>query len=101
VLDKVQKGSFGDTVDARLKGRYDVGEAFLALKVGLLCSHPFADARPTMRQAMQYFDGEIQPPDLSFEVLSSMQSEGFDPYVISNPLLSTSFSTMSHVSGGR
>jgi serine/threonine protein kinase len=101
VLDKVQKGSFGDTVDARLKGRYDVGEAFLALKVGLLCSHPFADARPTMRQAMQYFDGEIQPPDLSFEVLSSMQSEGFDPYVISYPLLSTSISTMSHVSGGR
>jgi serine/threonine protein kinase len=101
VLDKVQKGSFGDTVDARLKGRYDVGEAFLALKVGLLCSHPFADARPTMRQAMQYLDGEIQPPDLSFEVLSSMQSEGFDPYVISYPLLSTSISTMSHVSGGR
>ncbi|CAN6373405.1 unnamed protein product [Urochloa humidicola] len=101
VLDKVQKGLFSDTVDARLKGSYDVGEAYLALKVGLLCSHPFANARPTMRQVMQYFDGEIQPPDLSFEVLSSMQSEGFDPYVISIPLSSTSITTMSHTSGGR
>ncbi|CAO2145033.1 unnamed protein product [Urochloa humidicola] len=101
VLDKVQKGLFSDTVDARLKGSYDVGEAYLALKIGLLCSHPFANARPTMRQVMQYFDGEIQPPDLSFEVLSSMQSEGFDPYVISIPLSSTSITTMSHTSGGR
>ncbi|CAL4990497.1 unnamed protein product [Urochloa decumbens] len=101
VLDKVQKGSFGDTVDTRLKGKYDVGEAYLALKIGLLCSHPFANARPTMRQVMQYFDGEIQPPDLSFEVLSCMQSEGFDPYVISNPLISTSIGAISHTSGGR
>ncbi|CAO2150070.1 unnamed protein product [Urochloa humidicola] len=101
VLDKVQKGLFSDTVDARLKGSYDVGEAYLALKIGLLCSHPFANARPTMRQVMQYFDGEIQPPDLSFEVLSSMQSEGFDPYDISIPLSSTSITTMSHTSGGR
>jgi len=101
VLDKVHnKGSFGDTVDARLKGSYDGGEAYLALKIGLLCSHPFADARPTMRQVMQYFDGEIQPPDLCFEVLACMQSEGFDPYIISNPL-STTISTMSDVSGGR
>jgi len=101
VLDKVHKGSFGDTVDARLKGSYDGGEAYLALKIGLLCSHPFADARPTMRQVMQYFDGEIQPPDLCFEVLACMQSEGFDPYIISNPLSTTTISTMSDVSGGR
>ncbi|CAN6342819.1 unnamed protein product [Urochloa humidicola] len=101
VLDKVQKGSFRDTVDARLKGRYDTGEAYLALKIGLLCSHPFADARPTIRQVMQYFDGETQPPDLSLEVLACMQSEGFDPYIISNPLSTTSISKMSDVSGGR
>jgi serine/threonine protein kinase len=102
VLHKVQKGSFGDTIDARLKGKYDIGEAHLALKIGLLCSHPFANERPTMRQVMQYFDGEIEPPDLSFEVLASMQSEGIDPYIISYPLSTGSMSTMSKtVSGGR
>jgi serine/threonine protein kinase len=98
VLDKVQKGSFGDTVDARLKGMYDVSEAYLALKIGLLCSHPFPSERPTMRQVMQYFDGEIEPPNLSLEVLASMQSEGFDPYIISYPLATSSISTMSYIS---
>ncbi|PUZ45765.1 hypothetical protein GQ55_8G250700 [Panicum hallii var. hallii] len=102
VLDKVQKGSFGDTVDSRLKGRHDGGEAYLALKIGLLCSHPFADARPTMRQVMQYFGGEIQPPDLCFEVLACMQREELDPYIISSRLSSTTrISAMSDVSGGR
>ncbi|KXG24409.1 hypothetical protein SORBI_3007G038200 [Sorghum bicolor] len=92
VLDKVRKGSFS----------YDIGEAYLALKIGLLCSHPFANERPTMRQVMQYLDGEIQPPDLSFEVLASMQSEGIDPYIISYPLSTGCISTMSNVvSGGR
>ena len=95
-------GSFGDTIDATLKGKYDIGEAHLALKIVLLCSHPFANERPTMRQVMQYFDGEIEPPDLSFEVLASMQSEGIDPYIISYPLSTGSISTMSKiVSGGR
>jgi serine/threonine protein kinase len=102
VLDKVWKGSFNDTVDARLEGKYDIGEAYLALKIGLLCSHPFASERPTMRQVMQYLDGEIEPPDLSFKVLASMQSEGIDPYIISYPLSTGCISTMSNVvSGGR
>lgn len=102
VLDKVREGSFGATMDARLEGKYDIGEAYLALKIGLLCSHPFASERPTMRQVIQYLDGEIEAPDLSFEVLASMQSEGIDPYLISYPLSTECFSTTSNVvSGGR
>ncbi|XP_037436755.1 L-type lectin-domain containing receptor kinase SIT2-like [Triticum dicoccoides] len=101
VIDNVQKGSFDDTVDARLKGRYDVDEAYLALKIGLLCSHPFINARPSMRQVMQYLDGEIEPPELRSESLALMQNDGFEPYTISYPLSTTSIGTVSHVSGGR
>jgi serine/threonine protein kinase len=101
VIDKVQKGSFSDTLDARLKGSYDVGEACLALTIGILCSHPFAKARPTMRQVMQYLNGETEPPELSFEMLDLMQNEEFEPYIISYTVSSTSIATMSHVSGGR
>uniref|UniRef100_J3MID0 Legume lectin domain-containing protein n=1 Tax=Oryza brachyantha TaxID=4533 RepID=J3MID0_ORYBR len=54
-----------DTVDARLAGDYDTGEAELVLKLGLLCSHPFAGAAPP-------------PADLSFDVLAMMQYKGFD-----------------------
>ncbi|XP_051177533.1 L-type lectin-domain containing receptor kinase SIT2 [Lolium perenne] len=101
VIDKVQKGSFGDTVDARLKGRYDVGEAYLALTIGLLCSHPFANARPTMRQVMQYLDREIEPPQLSSEMLALMQNEGTEQYIISYHVSTTTAGTISHISGGR
>ena len=101
VIDNVQKGSFDDTVDARLKGRYDVDEAYLALKIGLLCSHPFINARPSMRQVMQYLDGEIEPPELRSESLALMQNDGFEPYTISYPSSTTSIGTVSHVSGGR
>jgi hypothetical protein len=101
VIDKVQKGSFGDTLDARLKGRYDAVEAYLALTIGLLCSHPFANARPTMRQVMQYLDRETESPELSSEMLALMQNEGTEPYIISYPVSATTISTMSHISGGR
>lgn len=101
VIDNVQKGSFDDTVDARLKGRYDVHEAYLALKIGLLCSHPFINARPSMRQVMQYLDGEIEAPELSSESIALMQNDGFEAYTISYPSSTTSIGTVSHVSGGR
>lgn len=113
VLEHWQKGSLTDTVDTKLQGNYDVDEASMALKLGLLCSHPFADARPKMQQVMQYLEGEVpipedMPPHLSFEMLTLMQNEGFDSYVMSFPSSVTNHSSaashgslMSALSGGR
>ncbi|KAF8690703.1 hypothetical protein HU200_041078 [Digitaria exilis] len=56
VLDFWHKGIPTGAVDARLQGAYDVGEACLLLKLGLLCSHPFISVRPKMRQVMQYLN---------------------------------------------
>ncbi|KAI4982605.1 hypothetical protein ZWY2020_023097 [Hordeum vulgare] len=103
-LEHVQQGSLADAIDPRLKGQYNVSEAYLALKLGLLCSHPFACARPSMRQVIQYLDGHIEPPELpahlSFQALALMQNEGFDSYVMSYPS-SKSVGTISSISGGR
>lgn len=103
VLEHVQQGSLADAIDARLKGDYNVSEAYLALKLGLLCSHPFACARPNMRQVIQYLDGHIEPPELpahqSFQALALMQNEGFDSYIMSYPS-STSVGTISSMSVG-
>lgn len=90
VFQHLQNGSLTDAIDGRLKGDYDVDEACLALKLGLLCSHPFASARPSMRQVMQYLHGDVSPPELapthqSFEALALMQEDGFDPYIMSYP----------------
>lgn len=90
VFQHLQNGSLTDTIDNRLKGDYNVDEACLVLKLGLLCSHPFANARPSMRQVMQYLHGDVSPPELapthqSFEALALMQEDGFDPYIMSYP----------------
>ncbi|OEL28513.1 L-type lectin-domain containing receptor kinase IV.1 [Dichanthelium oligosanthes] len=106
VLQHWRNGSLMQTVDARLHGEYDVEEAGLVLKLGLLCSHPFANARPGMGQVMLYLDGvtplpELTPTDLSFHVLAMMQNKEFDMSTTSYPDLVTSFGTISSLSGGR
>uniref|UniRef100_A0ACD5WMU0 Uncharacterized protein n=1 Tax=Avena sativa TaxID=4498 RepID=A0ACD5WMU0_AVESA len=107
VLGHWHNGSLTQTVDVKLHGDYDVNEVCFALKLGLLCSHPFKDARPTMRQVMHYFDGDATTPDITpshanFEMLAMMQTEGFDPYVMSYPSSITSHGTAtSMLSGGR
>uniref|UniRef100_A0ACD5UYI1 Uncharacterized protein n=1 Tax=Avena sativa TaxID=4498 RepID=A0ACD5UYI1_AVESA len=88
VLEHWHNESLIEIVDSKLAGDYDVNEVYLALKVGLLCSHPFMDARPTMRQVIQYLESaraslELIPIHNTFEMLAVMQREGFDPYMMS------------------
>jgi hypothetical protein len=102
VLAHWHNESLIEIVDSKLSGDYDVNEVYLALKVGLLCSHRFVDARPTMRQVIQYLDSaktspELTPIHTTFEMFAVMQREGFDPYIMSCP----SSMTASIVSGGR
>ncbi|GJN10347.1 hypothetical protein PR202_ga28434 [Eleusine coracana subsp. coracana] len=84
VLDCWRKGLITDAVDIRLQGAYNVNEARLMLKLGLLCSHPFINRRPTMREVMHYLNGnmslpyQLTPADNSFSMLSLMQNKGFD-----------------------
>nr|XP_015614941.2 L-type lectin-domain containing receptor kinase IV.1 [Oryza sativa Japonica Group] len=84
VLDRWHKGDIAAAADARLCGDYDAKEAALVLKLGLLCSHPVAAARPTMRQVVHFLDGdaplpEPEPTYRSFTTLAMMQNaDGFD-----------------------
>ncbi|CAM0876476.1 unnamed protein product [Alopecurus aequalis] len=110
VLEHWQKESLLEVVDARLGGLYDADEVVMALKLGLMCSHPLPAARPTMRQIMQYLEGdmplpELTPTQMSFSMLALLQSEGFDSFVLSasNPSSATmlTMGTISGLSGGR
>ena len=109
VLEHWQKESLSEVVDAKLQGKYDADEAILALKLGLLCSHPLPSVRPSMRQVMQYLEGdmpfpELTPSHLSFSMLTLMQNEGFDSFVMSASHPSStamSIGTMTGLSGGR
>ncbi|KAI0498344.1 hypothetical protein KFK09_021585 [Dendrobium nobile] len=51
------QGRWTEIVDPRLiHDGYDVEEAELAVKIGLLCSQPVAAIRPTMREVARYLD---------------------------------------------
>ncbi|CAL4998109.1 unnamed protein product [Urochloa decumbens] len=106
VIEHWQNASLIQTVDRRLQGNYNNDEVNLVLKLGLLCSHPLSTSRPSIRQVMQYLDGdmtlpEIAPTRLSTNMLSMIQHEGFRPSILSYPDLTTSVGTFSDVSGGR
>ncbi len=105
VLEQWNKGSLVSTVDSRLEGNYNVREAVLAINLGLLCSHPFANARPSMRQVIHYLDGsiplpEMSPTDLSYHMMTIMQNEGFDEYIMTSSSM-VSNGTASAISNGR
>ncbi|KAK6125989.1 hypothetical protein DH2020_040297 [Rehmannia glutinosa] len=58
VAECVEKGNIFDVVDVKLDSRYVVEEMELVLGLGLLCSHPKAQMRPSMRQVMKYLNGD-------------------------------------------
>ncbi|XP_039804284.1 L-type lectin-domain containing receptor kinase SIT2-like [Panicum virgatum] len=94
-------------LDPRLKDDYNIDEACLVLKLGLLCSHPFVNARPTMRQVMQYLEGDTAIPEITsthftFTVQAfPHQDEGFESPNMTYPQITPSFGTFSSLSGGR
>ncbi|KAG2651054.1 hypothetical protein PVAP13_1NG074538 [Panicum virgatum] len=59
VAEHWRNGSITKAADTRMliNGRLNLDEVSLVLKLGLLCSHPLPNRRPTMRQVMQYLVG--------------------------------------------
>ncbi|XP_066325428.1 L-type lectin-domain containing receptor kinase SIT2-like [Miscanthus floridulus] len=108
VLEHWKNGSLTKTVDRRVLDNdgYNADEACTVLKIGLLCLHPFPCSRPSMRKIMEYLDGDmplpvLTPTKLNINVVRVMQSNAFSPSVMSYPQLTSSFGTMSDLSGGR
>ncbi|RRT63083.1 hypothetical protein B296_00013942 [Ensete ventricosum] len=102
VLENWRKGSIQETADPRLGEEFVVEEMQLVLKLGLLCSHPLPAGRPSMRQVVEYLEGnaplpELSPTYLSFSVLAMLHNEGFDDYIMSYP---SSVATATSISGG-
>ncbi|RLN33967.1 hypothetical protein C2845_PM03G23140 [Panicum miliaceum] len=106
VLDHWHNGLLSETVDTRLQGDFNADEACLVLKLGLLCSHPFTSARPSMHQVMQYLDASMPLPELtethfSFTMRALVQNKGLESRNMLYPELTTSIGTFSSLSGGR
>ncbi|KAJ6853249.1 putative L-type lectin-domain containing receptor kinase IV.1 [Iris pallida] len=105
VLEHWKRGSVLATRDPRLGEEYPAEEVELVLTLGLLCSHPLPEARPSMRQVMQYLDGsaalpELSPTYMSPSILPLKRTEWLDDYILSFPSSVATVSTCS-VSEGR
>ncbi|KAM3261492.1 hypothetical protein ACQJBY_052264 [Aegilops geniculata] len=106
VLEHWDSGLLIETMDARLQGDYNIDEAYLVLKLGLLCLHPFPSSRPRMREVMQYLDGDMPLPELrktelSLNMAALVKSHGPNSVTLSYPQITSSFCTISGLSGGR
>ncbi|XP_058179609.1 L-type lectin-domain containing receptor kinase SIT2-like [Rhododendron vialii] len=64
VLEKWKEGAILETSDPRLGGDYLEEEMELVLKLGLLCSKSDVATRPSMRQLIQYLDGDVLLPEM-------------------------------------
>uniref|UniRef100_A0A0E0EDH7 Protein kinase domain-containing protein n=1 Tax=Oryza meridionalis TaxID=40149 RepID=A0A0E0EDH7_9ORYZ len=81
VIDHWRKSLIIDAVDMRLPDGFNPDEVALVLKLGLLCSHPLPNRRPTMRQVIHYLDGDrlfpdLSPSDFSFSMLELQMHRG-------------------------
>lgn len=65
------KGNILEASDQNLGTDFVVGEMELVLKLALLCSRSQPAVRPTMRQVMQYLEGDIALPEFSLLRFSS------------------------------
>ncbi|KAK3127493.1 hypothetical protein QOZ80_7AG0574170 [Eleusine coracana subsp. coracana] len=65
VIEQWHNGLIINAVDRSMPSGFNPEEVSLVLKLGLLCSHPLPVTRPTMRQVMQYLDGDMPLPDLA------------------------------------
>ncbi|KAA8543834.1 hypothetical protein F0562_021989 [Nyssa sinensis] len=99
VFERWKKGAILETGDPRLEGDYVAEEMELVLKLGLLCSHPNPAARPSMRQVMQYLDGDAILPEILLDGVGAgmfgMSDEASAEFVMSFPLTSGKGSAIS------
>ncbi|XP_058201964.1 L-type lectin-domain containing receptor kinase SIT2-like isoform X1 [Rhododendron vialii] len=70
VFEKWKEGAILETSDPRLGGDYLEEEMVLVLKLGLVCSKSDAATRPSMRQVMQYLDGDVLLPEIIHDCTS-------------------------------
>ncbi|XP_058214650.1 probable L-type lectin-domain containing receptor kinase VI.1 [Rhododendron vialii] len=64
VIERLQTGGMVDVVDPNLGPGYAVDEMELVLGLGLLCSNPKAEARPSMREILRYLNGDDLLPGI-------------------------------------
>ncbi|KAH7840301.1 hypothetical protein Vadar_015377 [Vaccinium darrowii] len=76
VFECLERGNILEAIDRQLDTEYSVEGAELVLKLGLLCSHAIAAARPSMTTVVEYLEGRAQLPDNLVDTIRSRDFGG-------------------------
>ncbi|KAL1222084.1 putative L-type lectin-domain containing receptor kinase II.2 [Cardamine amara subsp. amara] len=103
-----KNGVLMDTVDSKLEGNFSAKEAELLLKLGMLCSQSNPENRPSMRQMIQYLEGNASIPDISFDTyefgipnIRERNNETGTTQTTTSSLANFSYDTVTVLFGGR
>ncbi|KAG5566947.1 hypothetical protein RHGRI_002486 [Rhododendron griersonianum] len=84
---------------SRRKGELLLGEMELVLKLGLLCSKSDAATRPSMRQVIQYLEGDVLLPEIIHDSTSigtiGLGNEASSEFVMSSSIVKSSVASIS------
>ncbi|CAK9134841.1 unnamed protein product [Ilex paraguariensis] len=69
VVERWVERAILEAIDPILGGDFEVEEMELVLTLGLLCSHSNPAARPSMRQVMQYLNGDATLPKIMADAI--------------------------------
>ncbi|KAK9727207.1 hypothetical protein RND81_05G265600 [Saponaria officinalis] len=102
VYDCWIRGEVVEMTDPKLGGNYVPEEMELVLKLGMICSHPRPERRPSIRQVMQFLNGEATLPMINpYDATLVASISGINTLPSSPKGLSTSYSIDSVLSVGR
>ncbi|KAF7850051.1 hypothetical protein BT93_L5899 [Corymbia citriodora subsp. variegata] len=90
VFSRWYRGDILEVSDPKLGSEFVEEEMELVLKLGLMCSHSNPLMRPSMRQALQYLEGDLPMPELlsngtPSSGLTFARCEGFDDLTVPCP----------------
>ncbi|KFK27437.1 hypothetical protein AALP_AA8G382200 [Arabis alpina] len=63
-----RRDALTDTVDSKLRD-FNAKEAKMLLKLGMICSQSNPENRPSMRQILQYLEGNVSVPEFVFAII--------------------------------
>ncbi|KAK6290698.1 hypothetical protein POUND7_002239 [Theobroma cacao] len=66
VIECHKTGQILDAMDPKLNSRFVIEEVRLVLLLGLLCSHPKPEVRPSMRKVMRYLNRDDPLPPIDY-----------------------------------
>ncbi|KAL0735150.1 hypothetical protein Bca4012_011360 [Brassica carinata] len=88
------------TVDSKLEGNFKAEEVKMLLKLGMLCSQSNPEDRPSMRDIVQYLEGNVTVPSITIDT-SGFGMPNLSNETATSSLANFSFEDVTVLFGGR